>query len=436
MSVANRNGPAPAAARQHGLALAAAIFCGISAPLLASSPAVFGVALALGLLLLLAAPGRFQLAADLALGARTPLGMVIILTFLLWLPGVAESPDLGRSLAIWGRMVGMVIAALLIHYFLSRGALDACLRAMIVAALVCVVIALLGLYAASPIYGLFRGKGWVEVNAAQILKYYGSAIAVLAPVVLWAGTRLGRRWLYAGLLHLAATFVFIFAVDSLAGLLGLVAGLVVGGIVYICQCRHLVRGRAAALFLILLAVLLATAIAWVLFKLPPSLDAGQIIDGVYHGPVESGLPVSLIDAHRQYIWRFAFDTALEAPYFGHGIDVSNYLPGASVLIEKFNQALIPSHPHSWPLEIFLETGAFGLASLLVALAFLMRLWLRIGTVSPATAAAGVAVFVAFWSSSMLNFSIWAAWWQGVFLVLSAIVLAATPRDAGPNRLPQ
>ena len=429
MSVANRNGQVPAAARQHWLALAAAIFCGISAPLLASSPTVFGVALALGLLLLLAAPGRFQLAADVALGARTPLGMMIILTFLLWLPGVAESPDLGRSLAIWGRMVGMVIVAAIIHYFLSRGALDACLRAMVVAALFCSVIALLGLYAASPIYGLFRGKGWIDVNAAQILKYYGSALAVLAPVVVWAGIRLGRSWLYAGLVHLAAAFVLIFAVDSLAGLLGLVAALVVGGIVYICQCWHLVRGRAAALFLILLAVLLAAAFAWVLFNLPPSPGAGQIIDGVYCGPVEIGLPVSLIDAHRQYIWRFSFDSALEAPYFGHGIDVSNYLPGASVLIDKFNQTLIPSHPHNWLLEIFLETGAFGLASLLAALVLLLHLWLRIGTVSPATAAAGVAVFVAFWSSSMLNFSIWAAWWQGVFLVLSAIVLAAAPRDA-------
>lgn len=429
MSVANRNGQVPAAARQHWLALAAAIFCGISAPLLASSPTVFGVALALGLLLLLAAPGRFQLAADVALGARTPLGMMIILTFLLWLPGVAESPDLGRSLAIWGRMVGMVIVAAIIHYFLSRGALDACLRAMVVAALFCSVIALLGLYAASPIYGLFRGKGWIDVNAAQILKYYGSALAVLAPVVVWAGIRLGRSWLYAGLVHLAAAFVLIFAVDSLAGLLGLVAALVVGGIVYICQCWHLVRGRAAALFLILLAVLLAAAFAWVLFNLPPSPGAGQIIDGVYRGPVEIGLPVSLIDAHRQYIWRFSFDSALEAPYFGHGIDVSNYLPGASVLIDKFNQTLIPSHPHNWLLEIFLETGAFGLASLLAALVLLLHLWLRIGTVSPATAAAGVAVFVAFWSSSMLNFSIWAAWWQGVFLVLSAIVLAAAPRDA-------
>ena len=419
LSVANRN----------GLALAAAIFCGISAPLLASSPTVFGVALALGLLLLLAAPGRFQLVTDLARGARTPLGMTIILTFVLWLPGVADSPDLGRSRAIWGRMVGMVIVAALIHYFLSRGSLDACLRAMVVAALACGVITLMGLYAASPIFGLFRGKGWVDVNAAQILKYYGSALAILAPVVVWASFYLGGRWLYAGFLHLAAAFVVIFAVDSLAGLLGLVAGLVVGGIVYICQRWHLVRGRAAALFLILLAVLLVAAIAWILFKLPPSLGAGQIIDGVYHGPVETGLPVSLIDAHRQYIWRFAFDAALEAPYFGHGIDVSNYLPGASVLIEKFNQAFIPSHPHNWLLEIFLETGAFGLAFLLAALALLLRLWLRIGAVSPGTSAAGIAVFVAFWSSSMLNFSIWAAWWQGVFLVLSAIVLAAAPRDA-------
>ena len=419
LSVANRN----------GLALAAAIFCGISAPLLASSPTVFGVALALGLLLLLAAPGRFQLVTDLARGARTPLGMTIILTFVLWLPGVADSSDLGRSLAIWGRMVGMVIVAALIHYFLSRGSLDACLRAMVVAALACGVITLMGLYAASPIFGLFRGKGWVDVNAAQILKYYGSALAILAPVVVWASFYLGGRWLYAGFLHLAAAFVVIFAVDSLAGLLGLVAGLVVGGIVYICQRWHLVRGRAAALFLILLAVLLVAAIAWILFKLPPSLGAGQIIDGVYHGPVEPGLPVSLIDAHRQYIWRFAFDAALEAPYFGHGIDVSNYLPGASVLIEKFNQAFIPSHPHNWLLEIFLETGAFGLAFLLGALALLLRLWLRIGAASPGTSAAAVALFVAFWSSSMLNFSIWAAWWQGVFLILSAIVLAAAPRDA-------
>ena len=106
-----------------------------------------------------------------------------------------------------------------------------------------------------------------------------------------------------------------------------------------------------------------------------------------------------------------------------------------MLIEKFNQTFIPSHPHSWLLEIFLETGAVGLMMLLLTLVLMRSRWLRVGKTSPGTAACGIAVFVAFWSSSVLNFSIWAAWWQGVFLVLSAIVLAAAARDAETSPAP-
>jgi len=424
LSVANKN----------GRALAAAIFCGIGVPLAASSQTVFGAALALSLLLLLAAPGRLELFSHFAEGLRSPLGLAIIFTFLLWLPGTAESPDLGRSFTTWGRMVGMVVAVALIHYFLRRGGLETCLRAMIVAALLCALIAILGLYATSPIYGLFRGKGWVELNAAQVLKYYGSALACLAPAVVWAGGRLGGRWLFAGLIHLAAALAIILSVDSQAGLLGLFAGIVIGAIVYVCQRWQMLRGRAAALFLALLALLLAAAVAWTLSRLPLPPDPDQIVDRVYAGPVETRIPTSLVDAHRQYIWGFSFDKALEAPYFGHGIDISNYLPGASVLVAKFNQTFIPSHPHSWFLEIFLETGVFGLVALLVVLVLLLRRWLHLGMTSPSTAATGIAIFVAFWSSSMLNFSIWAAWWQGVFLVLSAILLAAAPRDVQTSPL--
>ena len=435
MSVASQGENAPIAPRRHMLTLAAAIFVGIGIPLMASSPTVSGIALALGFLLLLAAPGRVDVVRGLADGVRTPLGLAILLTMVLWLPGVIGSLDFGRSIAIWGRMAGFLLVAALIYQFLSRGALDSCLRALIIASLLCAFIALLGLYAASPIYGLFRGKGWVDVNAAQILKYYGSALACLPPVVLWAGFRLGGRWRFAGLVYVPAAIVLMFAVDSLAGLLGLVVGAVVGAIVGLCQWRRWLQGRAAALFLGLLALLLILAFAWVLSHLPAPPEAGQIIDEVYVGPVDTDLPVAVIDAHRQYIWGFAFHKAVEAPFFGHGIDVSNYLPGASVLIEKFNQSFIPSHPHSWVLEIFLETGVVGLAALLLALVVLLRLWLRIGRTSPGAAACGIAVFAAFWSSSMLNFSIWAAWWQGVFLVLSAIVLAAARHNAGASRAP-
>ena len=112
MPVASQEGDAPLAPRQHVLALGAAIFAGIGIPLLASSPTVSGVSLALALILLLAAPGRRHLVADFARGARSPLGLAILLTFILWLPGMGESLDSGRSIGVWGRMAGFVFVYL------------------------------------------------------------------------------------------------------------------------------------------------------------------------------------------------------------------------------------------------------------------------------------------------------------------------------------
>jgi len=96
------------------------------------------------------------------------------------------------------------------------------------------------------------------------------------------------------------------------------------------------------------------------------------------------------------------------------------------VVTQFNQAFIPGHPHSWFIEMFLETGALGLLALIVALGALLWRWVDVAARAPVEAAIGIAVFAGFWVSSMLNFSIWSAWWQGVFLVLTAIVLAAAP----------
>ena len=43
------------------------------------------------------------------------------------------------------------------------------------------------------------------------------------------------------------------------------------------------------------------------------------------------------------------------------------MPGAQVIVAQFNQAFIPGHPHSWFLEVFLETGALGLFALVTSL---------------------------------------------------------------------
>lgn len=410
------------------LTLIIASLIGAGIPLLAFSPTVCAIVLGLSILAILIMPGRTGLFKDLVNGINTPVGISTLLTLVLWLPGVLESLDTSRSLSVWGRMLVFISLSALIYHFLVHTSVDRCLRSLIIVSIFCLLIAFLGIHVATPIYGIFRGYGLETVNPEKILKYYGSVLACLVPVVLWSGFRLGGSWRILSLIHSAAAVVIIFTVDSFAGLLGLASGLVLGFAVLLCQQRNLLNGYAIIIFLGILFFAAIGFFAWVIIYLPNVPGSENIIGDVYYGRVDTIISTSIVDAHRQYIWAFGLQKGLEAPYFGHGIDISNFLPGASVLIEKFNQTFIPSHPHSWLLEIFLETGAIGVISLIVSLGCLISLWLRIGRTSPRDAACGISLVAAFWSSSMFNFSIWAAWWQGVFLILTAIVLAASRRE--------
>jgi O-antigen ligase len=329
-----------------------------------------------------------------------------------------------RSFAIWGRMIGFLGGAAVIYHFLRRSpaSLDSALRALIAGSLVCAVIGLIGIHGVSAVYGLFRGDLSGAVDPAAALKSYGSAVACLIPVVVWAGWRLGCAWRVAGLAYVPLAVALIFAADSKAGLFGLAVAAALAAMVMLL--RRISTGRAAALALLAATAVFGVALGIVMSLLPAPPDAALLASGVYDGPLEIPLPIWLLDAHRQQIWGFALHAALESPWIGHGIDVSNLLPGAHSIITRFNQEFIPSHPHSWLLEVFAETGAIGLAILVVALGLTVRWWLRAGGMAGAS---GIALFGAFWGSSLLNFSLWAAWWQITFAVLGAIVLAGTAR---------
>ena len=400
---------------------------GAGIPLLAFSPTLCGIVLGLSIIAIILKPGRTGLFQDLFYGFNTPLGISIVLTLILWLPGVFESLDLSRSLIVWARMAVFILLSALIYHFLVHTSVSWCLRSLIIVSIFCLFIAFLGIHVSTPIYGVFRGYGLETVNPEKILKYYGSVLACLVPIVLWGGFRLGGAWRFLSVIHSVAAIVIIFTVDSFAGLLGLVSAMVVGITVLVSLRKNFLNGCGTKILLGILFCALVGFFTWIIIHLPSVPGPENIIDGVYYGTIDTKISTSIVDAHRQYIWAFAFQKGVEVLYFGHGIDISNFLPGASVLIEKFNQEFIPSHPHSWLLEIFLETGAIGLISLLVALGCLVSFWLRIGKTSPRDAACGIALLAAFWSSSMFNFSIWAAWWQGVFFILSAIVLASSRR---------
>jgi len=130
------------------------------------------------------------------------------------------------------------------------------------------------------------------------------------------------------------------------------------------------------------------------------------------GGVSDSLPsdVGKISWHiRLDVWRFTAKEVVGHPFIGWGLDSSRAWPDH-----------IPMHPHDAALQLWLETGAVG-----VALAALFWAWLfvRIDTIvsddRPA-AAVMAATAAAYLTIGAISFGVWQEWW----LALGAFALAA------------
>ncbi len=380
----------------------AAVAVGLAVPALVSGRATMAASCLIALAAFGIAPGLG--AAIKAVRARGPLGAALGVLGAVWLAATILSFDPWASFQIWARMVVFVVAAAVLAQRLAAAAHAAALarRSLVVGALAAVLIALVGATAVPDVLAIVRGHapGWSQGDAALAVKGFGSALACLMPVVLWAG--LAERGLRLAALAFQPLAVAAMAVaSSHAGLAGAALGLIV-----LAVARA--SGRWAAALVLGIVVIGA---------------AGAILAGL--GPL--GPAFAAIDPHRQAIWTAALGYYPQAPLIGHGIDVVNRLPGADVVVPAFNQARIPSHPHDWAIEVLVETGALGLAALVVVLAVLA---LRLARLERRAGAAGLALMAAFWGSGLFNFSMWAAWWQGALLIPLALVWAAGRPDQG------
>ncbi len=399
---------------------------GAGVPLLVSSQSTEAVLLVLGLVLALATPARGALLLALAQTMKSPLGLAAALMIFAWVPSVGLSLSPFHSLPIWGRLIGLLLAAALIASFLAHSApaREIAAKTLVVGALACGALALIGMHGGSPFYALFRGLPFAAFDAAHFLKYYASVVACLAPAVLFAAHRLGGAWWRAAWLYPPMALAVVLSLDSGAGLFGLVAALVIGGPVWIAGAPRL---RRPSLGLLALLVALGLAGIGYLFAQAPAPPAADlIIEGRYEGPLETPLPLWLVDAHRQQIWGFALDAALQRPWFGYGLDRSNFVPGADLMLVEFNQTIVPAHPHNWLIEMLVDAGFVGLVAIVIAIGVVVWRWLRIAREDHRLGAAGLGLVAAFFASSLLNFSFWSAWWQTVFLALSAILMAHAP----------
>ncbi|MEX2650553.1 MAG: O-antigen ligase family protein [Alphaproteobacteria bacterium] len=385
----------------------AAVAAGLAVPALVSGRATLGLLCLVTLAATLAAPGLRAAWRRTLKAAVTPLGFGVLAVLASWLVSTALSYNPWTSAQTWGRVTVFVGAtAFLVHRLKAdRAALALGGKTLVAASVAAAAIAIIGPTVLPDLVALVRGKapGWHGYEAAQALKGFGSALACLMPVVLWAGTFADGRWRLAAFAFQPLAVAAMAVTESEAGLAGAALALLAGAATWFRRGL----GLAATL-----AIVLGGAVA--------ALLAG-------FGPLGPGF--AAIDPHRQAIWAAALAYWPEAPLFGHGVDVANLLPGADAIVPAFNQARIPSHPHDWAVEVMVETGLAGSAALMAAIA---QLTVRIAHLDRAGSAAGLGLMAAFWGSGLVNFSLWAAWWQGVLLILLAFLLATGGRARPPS----
>ncbi len=370
------------------------------------------VAASLGVLMILIDPGRGDRFKILLTCFRSHLGIAACIVFLSWLPSVAFSLDLSRSAPVWLRMVGIVAGAVWIWDLLRRNRrlLAVSQKILVATALATALVAAIGLLAWPPLIAAIHGDGFVTIDAGRRLKSYASTIGCLLPIVIWSGFALGGRWKWLALIYPLLVAVIIFGTHSAAGLLAVLAA-AMAAIAWWCW-----RRRQLSLLYLSAAVLVCIAYSFLVSQsVIPS-------DRFTNPPPNLGLPEWLIDLHRQAIWRFGASVVMDAPWFGHGINTSNFVAGAGTPIPEVGSTIMPSHPHNWILEVLIDTGFVGTATMVAALVMLLVTVTR--AVENRAVPAALALFAAFWVSSLVNFSIWSAWWQCTFAILLAIAAAS------------
>ncbi len=145
--------------------------------------------------------------------------------------------------------------------------------------------------------------------------------------------------------------------------------------------------------------------------------------------IEFLVPVNIIDAHRQIIWGFSLSNFKDNKLLGIGPDTSNFIEGSQNVIghpDTGTMHFIPSHPHNFLIELLLETGFMGLVSFLILIIYTNSLFIK--KASGFNQKFLIFFNGYFWGASLVNFSFWAAWWQGSYYLLLVIIFVTIFND--------
>lgn len=395
-----------------------------SGPMLISGRGMFFALLGIGAVAgLIAQHARItDIVRSLTRSLKSPLGLAIICLLALMAVPTVRSIDPSGSLIVFGRVAAaLTFIALLVHGLAGDGeGRRFAMKTLVVFGPVAALAAIAGLTIWPSLFEVIRLYVPGEDYALQrLLKPYGAAVAIMAPVVVWASIRLGGGWIILGLFYVPLAIWMAWIVGNKSAVLGGVGA--VGGVI-VCLVFSRLSATAARFSAAGLLVLIVAALTLVFSRLP-----------AYPWTAESaaGWPVWMIDLHRQIIWSFVLERAGDNPLLGWGLGTTGRLPGAREAIPTLSPAIYAaSHPHNWVLQVLVEGGALVLAIITLVILQAARHIVRLAVAGATAAYAVAAVLGAFLASSLVNFSFFAMWWQLLLMLMMALPLSVAWHETG------
>ena len=265
-------------------------------------------------------------------------------------------------------------------------------------------------------------RGFIHPDApflfSTAFKRATAAIAILVwPLALVLLRR--RAWRRTALLPFLWGLWAIAGLDKHASAIAMLTGIAVFAFSWF-------SGRAAAA-MFSIAAILTIALAPIVprFVLEPKSVASIFPN------------ISFSEYHRLIIWRFTAERIADRPLLGWGMNSSRAIPGGKDLEEiaiperaprgagDNPGERLPLHPHSAPLQLWLELGLPG-AALGAAFAAGLACRLRRTAIDREGRAAALGAMASAGVVFAMSFSLWQSWWLAT-LGLGAAFLIAAPR---------
>jgi len=397
-----------------------AILLGIAIPSVVFGRAVFAVIVGLALIALFFCKPWRQIAGDLWEQCQRPLGILILLTFVAWLPNVGISNYPLRSFeAVFRTLAFVGIAAVFFAYMSSDQRLTTtCFQVFMASAVVGTGFAFITMTVLPELFWFLRLKGWQSTSIGFSHKGFSALAVMIIPLAVLGAYRIGGVWKVLGAVICIGMLALVwenYNRSTIAGFLAMAISVAVAWTIG--------RGGKRQVLITIGSVGALSAVVFTWLKITRQQYEA------FAPNTDWLVPVWLVDYERQTIWMAAWEFGSESPWFGIGANAINFVPGADAIIQGTRDLhIIPAHPHNWIVEIYAETGWVGLTALLLTVSVMsFQLIKNYRQFNSPGILAAIAIMAGYWGSGLFNFSYWSAWWQLSFGLSVVLCLASDGR---------